>query len=173
MRNREGHMSQLDPRFIEQAKIALHHLLVTHPELGEDDVLRLDMIEGSTNVMELLDKLIEADREIAGLEEGLEAVIERFVTRKQRFAVNRLGIRKLAMQLMEAADLKTVKRPAGTISIAAGRPKVVITDESLLPSPLIRIKHEPNKEAILAALKDGRAIPGATLSNAEPTLRIS
>jgi Siphovirus Gp157 len=166
-------MSQLDPRFIEQAKAALHHLLVTHPELEEDEVLRLDMIEGSTNFMELLDELIEADREIAGLEEGLEAVIDRFLLRKQRFASNRLGIRKFAMQLMEAAGQKTVKRPAGTISIAAGRPKVLITDETAIPPAYTRTKVEIDKESIAKTLKALGEVPGTTLSNAEPVLRIS
>lgn len=166
-------MSQPDGRFVEQARRDLTALLANHPELEEDDVLRLDMVDGCTNAMELIDQLLEAERESVGLENGLDQIIERFYARRSRIASRRGALRKYMMQLMEAANLKKAERPAGTISIATGRPKVVITDVNQLPDGLVRIKREPDKELILSDLKQGRLIPGATLSNAEPVLRIS
>jgi hypothetical protein len=77
------------------------------------------------------------------------------------------------MQLMEAAGLKKVERPAATVSIAAGRPKVVITDENELPEDCVRVKREPDKARIAAQLQRGEYVPGASLSNAESVLRIS
>jgi hypothetical protein len=157
----------LDVRFVEQARRDLTALLAAYPDLEQDDVLRLDMIEGETNALDLIDLLIAAEREALSLEEAV-------AIRQARFANRRGAIRKYLMQLMEAAGLKKVERPAATVSIAAGRPKVVITDENELPDYFVRIKKEPNKDAIAKAFKEGRkSIPGATLSNAEPVLRIS
>src|SRR4051812_24668823 len=164
----------LDMRFVEQARRDLTALLAAHPELEEDDILRLDMIEGETNALELIDLLIAAEREALSLEEAVKILQERLAIRQARFANRRGAIRKYLMQLMEAAGLKKVERPAATVSIAAGRPRVIITDETRLPDFCVRIKREPNKEAIAKAFKEGRSeIPGALLSNSEPVLRLS
>jgi hypothetical protein len=53
---------------------------------------------------------------------------------------------------MQLANLKKLERPTGTLSIANGRPKVIITDESLLPKGFMRIKKEPDKVFIGDAL---------------------
>lgn len=163
----------LDSRFIEQARRDLTALLAAHPELEEDDVLRLDMIEGQTNALELLDKLIAAELDAQAMESALETWFERISKRRERYANRRIAVRKYMLQIMEAAGFKKVERPAATVSIAAGRPKAVITDESALPDRFIRVTREPNKNLIWAVLKDGNPVPGATLSNAEPQLRIS
>lgn len=164
---------QVDGRFVEQARRDLTALLAAHPELEEDDVLHVDMIEGNTKAFELLDELIRVERSAKILSEATEAEIERLKIRQGRFESRRAILRKYMMQLMEAAGLKKAERPAATVSIAAGRPKVVITEPAELPTDYLRIKTEPNKEAIAEALKAGKYITGATLSNAEPVLRIS
>jgi hypothetical protein len=164
----------LDVRFVEQARRDLAALLAANPELEQDEVLRLDMIEGETGALELIDLLIAAEREAMSIEEAVKILQDRLAIRQARFANRRGAIRKYLMQLMEAAGLKKVERPAATVSIAAGRPKVVVTEPDLLPDYYCRIKREPNKDAIGKALKEGvERIPGATLSNPEPVLRIS
>jgi hypothetical protein len=163
----------VDVRFVDQARRDLASLLSLHPDLEEDDVLRQDSIEAETNALELIDKLIEAEREAKFLSEGVAESIEHFQRRRERFDERRTALRKYIMQIMESANLKKVERPAATVSIAAGRPKVVITDESLLPDFAWRIKREPDKEHIALHLKRDGIVPGAAMSNPEPTLRIS
>lgn len=164
----------VDSRFVDQARRDMASLLSLHPELEEDDVLRQDMIEGSTNGLDLIDKLIEAEREAKALAEGVKLYLARVQMRLDRFHARQAAIRHYIKIIMEAAKLERAERPAATVSIAAGRPKVVITDETRLPDFCVRIKREPNKEAIAKAFKEGnREIPGATLSNPEPVLRIS
>jgi hypothetical protein len=163
----------VDSRFVDQARRDLTALLAENPELEEDDVLRLDMIEGTTSALELLDKLIAAELETRALEEGLAHIAKRLDERAMRFANRRSQIRKYMMQLMEAANLKKAERPAATVSIAAGRPRVIITEPEWLGDHYMRIKKEPDKEAIAQDLKAGLTVKGATLSNAEPVLRIS
>jgi hypothetical protein len=163
-----------DARFVDQARRDLNALLAANPELEEDEVLRLDMIEGTTNALHILDMLIQAERNTLGLEDAIEQEIDRLKKRQDRFTHRRAAIRKYIMQIMESANLKKVERPAATVSISAGRPKVVIMDEKELPMQFFRIKKEPDKEAIKNALVNGDyPIPGATLSNPEPVLRIS
>jgi hypothetical protein len=166
-------MSQLDYRFVEQARRDLTALLASHPELEQDDVLCLDMIEGTTNALELLDKLIAAERNAFALSAAIDTEFERLRERQNRFEARRTTIRKHIMHLMEAANLKKAERPAATVSIAAGRSKVIITDETKLGDFYMRVKKEPDKEKIAQAFKEGMPVPGATLSNAEPVLRIS
>jgi hypothetical protein len=164
----------VDARFVDQARRDLASLLSLRPELEEDDVLRQDMIEAETGALELIDKLIEAEREAKSLAEAIDVQVKKLLTRGNRFLDRRAALRKYIMQIMEAANLPKVERPAATVSIAAGRPKVIITDETRLPDFCVRIKREPNKDAIAKAFKEGRhEIPGATLSNPEPVLRIS
>jgi DNA-directed RNA polymerase specialized sigma subunit len=164
---------QVDGRFVEQARRDLTALLAAHPELEEDDVLHADMIEGNTKAFELLDELIRVERSAKILSEATEAEIERLKIRQGRFESRRAILRKYMMQLMEAANLKKAERPAATVSIAAGRPKVVITDESAIPPVYHRVKTEIDKESIGRTLKALGEVPGATLSNPEPQLRIS
>lgn len=163
----------VDIRFVDQARHDLASLLSLHPELEEDDVLRQDMIEAETGALELIDKLVEAEREALALEESITRILERLSDRKNRFANRRVILRKYIMQIMEAANLKKVERPAATVSISAGRPKVMITDEAALPQRCLRVKSEPNKTLIQAALLNGEVVNGAMLSNPEPVLRIS
>lgn len=163
----------VDGRFVDQARRDLETLLAVHPELEEDAVLRLDMIEGETTALDMLDKLIGAEREAFGLMTALSDEMERLQKRYARFSDRRQLIRKYMMQLMEAANLRKVERPAATVSIANGRPKVVVIDESLIPPHYIRTKTEIDKESIGKTLKALGKVPGATLSNPEPTLRIS
>jgi hypothetical protein len=160
-------------RFVEQARRDLTALLAAYPDLEQDDVLRLDMIEGETNALELIDLLIAAEREALSLEEAVRILQERLAIRQARFANRRGALRKYLMQLMEAAGLKKVERPAATVSIAAGRQKVVITNEDDLPTYCVRITREPDKTIIKDLLSGGHEINGAILSNAEPVLRIS
>lgn len=163
----------IDTRFVDQARRDLASLLALHPELEEDDVLRLDMVEGETNALEIIDRLIEAEKDARCLEEATGNAIEQLKKREVRFANRRDVVRKYILRIMEAANLRRVERPAATVSIAAGRPKVIITDEAAIPPAYHRIKTEIDKESIAKTLKTLGEVPGATLSNPEPQLRIS
>jgi hypothetical protein len=60
-----------------------------------------------------------------------------------------------------------------TVSIGRGSPKVIITDEAALPPDCVETVVKPSKKAIAAALKEGRDVPGACLSNLMPHLIVS
>jgi phage host-nuclease inhibitor protein Gam len=58
------------------------------------------------------------------------------------------------------------------VSIQDGRAGVVITDPQAVPDQFVRIKREPDKTAIGAALASGNAVPGADMRNGAPSLTI-
>ncbi|MBV9748463.1 MAG: hypothetical protein JO157_06600 [Acetobacteraceae bacterium] len=45
-------------------------------------------------------------------------------------------------------------------------------DVALLPAAFVRTKHEPDRAALLAALKAGQTIPGAVLAPGDETLTV-
>jgi hypothetical protein len=157
---------------IERAMNEVRHLFHDHPELMEGGILTENMVEGSTSLPELMDKLLGAIRETNTLNTALEGEISFLEKRHQRFSERVSKLRETIFKLMQIANLKKLERPTGTLSIANGRPKVIITDESLIPSGFMRIKKEPDKVFIGDALREGNIVPGATLSNAEPRLVI-
>src|SRR3954463_838937 len=135
--------------------------------LGDTDDERLlaDALEGSTDVMELLDRLIERTNADAALVKSGKERLARIDHRNER-------TRALIQRMLEALDLRRLERPLATLSVSAGPRAVVITDEAELPPAYLR--SAPDKPAIAAALKAGEAVPGAELSNGSaPVLRIT
>ena len=55
--------------------------------------------------------------------------------------------------------------PLGTVSLRAKPASVLILDESAIPDKYMRIKKEPDKTAIKAALESKEEVSGALLSN--------
>jgi len=81
--------------------------------------------------------------------------------------------RALIASALEIAELKKLETPAGTIFVRAFAPKAIINDESAIPSDYFETPAPKlNKSAVAAALKEGRDIPGATLSNGGSTIQI-
>ncbi len=165
---------RVDPHFLS-AQIAA--LRLQFPELAEDEDAWSLTIESETDVPDVLARIERRRREalamagkVAGYIAGLG--IADLEIRQARFERQAEAMRELAFKIMQMADVRKVELPETTFSIAAGQPKVVITDEAVLPDALCRITRSPNKTKIAEWLKTGTAVPGASLSNAEPHLTI-
>jgi hypothetical protein len=147
-------------------------LLAAYPELGEDEALRHDMIDGETDAFNFLSMLTRKIGESKALAEGTEEYAQELRERTARIGRRIDAYRHLAFRVMESANLKKAELPEATLSIRNGTPKVIIGDESALPDNCIRVKREPDKTAIKELLTQGKEVPGAALSNAEPSLSI-
>lgn len=135
--------------------------------LGSDDenvTLRLDSIEGQTQALELLDVMLEGVL-------AVELVAEKARLRAQRLERRGDTLRAKVLQVLEKIGVKKLERPIATVSIAKGVGSVHITDDAAIPLHYLRTS--PDKALIKQALTDGTEVPGATLGNAPPTLRIS
>jgi hypothetical protein len=160
---------RLDPTVI---KHQVDGLLAAYPELVEDEVLHLDMIEGSTDLIEFLRALERRRQEAIALVEALAMNIDALRARQARFEKRDQAVRDLMFRLLQIAHLKKLEMPEATLSVRVGVPKVIVTDEAALPDEYCRIKREPDRGKIKQTLSEFKPVPGATLSNAEDTLAI-
>ena len=69
---------------------------------------------------------------------------------------------------------RKIELPHGTASLSTGRQTALITDEAAIPDRFVKIVTERkiDKAELLAALKDGEVIEGATLTNSMPSLTL-
>ena len=161
--------NRLDPTFV---RMQIEQLRLTHPGIWDDgdEQLLADSLEGETDFHKFLTAVVRRICEAEAFVEGIDDLITDIKTRRQRFEQRGEAMRSLAFKLMSAADVRKVELPQATLSIRAGQPRVIVTDESALPPDCIRIKREPDKIAIKERLMRGEHVPGASLSNAEPAL---
>ena len=75
-------------------------------------------------------------------------------------------------QAMRDLGLPRLKDAEFTASRRDGVLRVEVADAALLPAAYVRTRTEPDKAALLAALKAGEAIPGAALAQGEETLAV-
>lgn len=112
---------------------------------------------------------------VRGIETDIDAVdaeIKRLQEIK-KVRQNRIdSLRDYLRHNMQVSGITSIKCPLFSITLAAGRDMVVIEDESLLPKEYQRITVAPDKAAILAALKAGQDVPGASLTKSQESLRI-
>ena len=181
----------LDPVKEAQAVKALKEGLAA-VGAADDAELLLDTIEGQTSLFEIIDQLLLRRTESLALAEGLSGAIDALTARKRRFEANAERDKTLVEQALSVAELDTLMRPAGTLSMSKRPPSVVITEESEIPAiywkpgtPSLDKKAlseavRAHKAALAiedpalreAALAEAPAVPGATLNNAAPSLTI-
>ena len=162
--------SRLDPTFVRQQ---IELLRVTHPEVWDgDEQLLADMLEGETDlhgfVSAVIRRMLEAQANAGGIDDLITDLKARQIRMEQRSD----ALRGLMFKLLMQAGVKRLELAAATLSIRAGQPRVIITDEARLPEQFVRIKREPDKHLIASYLKSGHAVEGAELSNSEPTLAV-
>lgn len=141
---------------------------------GEDDALVIDMVEGETNLFEVIDKLLLRILESRGMVEALGIQIDHLETRKARFKQREAADRTLIEQALATAEIGgKVERATATYFLSARKPKIEVHTEAEVPAEFWR-PGDPtlDKAALFAALSDGKPVPGASLSNAAPTLTV-
>lgn len=170
-------MRSLRPDLLAQHIAAL---LVSYPELAEDDALKIDTIEGETDALMVIDRIIEAIEDTKILIGGLEALMKSWIERGARFERRLEGLKEGIRKIMEAAEINKLERPTATMYFVKGQPKLIDTTGSNydlkahphLGADYIRTYHEISKSDVRKALMSGAQIEGFGLSNAEPALHI-
>jgi phage host-nuclease inhibitor protein Gam len=152
--------------------LQIDRMLDDYPELEDDADLRLDMIEGETDAMEVATRLVRTIRQSETTVDAIKAEIDMLKARSSRYATRKDRARAVLEGLMDAMGTVKLSLTVATITMSEGREKAIISDENMLPDAYMRIKKEPDKTAILDALKAGQAVPGAVLSNGGRTLTV-
>ena len=155
--------------------LALQALKDSIADAAKDDPdLLLDMAEGETNVLELIDMVLEADLVDQGLLDGLANVKAIVKLREERFEMRMKTRRALLEQALFILERKKLERPTATISITERKPTITVTDESEIPSEYFRTPDPVlNKKALneaYAALLEKQAVETmtATAEGREP-----
>ena len=157
---------------IDFVRAQIELLLIAHPELAEDEILRADMLEGQTDLHKALSTFVRLIGEAQGNIDGLAAYVTTLQSRATRFERRIEAIRGLIFKLLTIADLKKVPLPEATLSVRRVPGHVIITDEGQLDEDFFRVKREPDKKAIKEALEVGINVRGAEMSNGGETLSI-
>lgn len=133
----------------------------------------LDTLEGETNLHEALLLIAESALDDETMANAITERIKGLQERKSRAEVTAEHKRALIIMAMERAGLKSVKGPAATLSVRDVPPKVIIDDEAAIPSTFF-VPQDPrlDKKAVTEALREGRQVPGASLSNGGVSLTI-
>lgn len=141
-------------------------------QLESDDIEII--IDSETNFTEALEAVIAANILDESHIHGLEGAIKDFRARADRKAARIERRRGAILAALEIVGLMKKELATATLSVAAGRPKVIVTDEAAIPDDFFRTRiiHEPDLNRIGDSLKAGEEVPGAILSNTSPTLRV-
>lgn len=147
--------------------------LVSSLEAYKDDQLVLDSIQGETGFLEACAKVIDAVDDDDARMFGLEKKIADLELRRARVKKRQEARRAILEQAMAIAEQSKIELPTCTLVLAKRAPSVVYTDESAIPAKFWKAADPSlDKRAVAAALKEGEAVPGASLSNAPPSLTI-
>jgi hypothetical protein len=141
------------------------------PEIEEDAELLAGMIEGETDLDRVLDMALETFLDRVTMREAAMLRIDTLKERAGRFDKAAEGMKEIIFDLMRAADKTMVRRPTATVVVSKGRDKLVL-DDDFNAQGYMRVKTEPMRADIAAALAAGDQIPGARLEKSEPVLSI-
>ena len=146
-------------------------LLELHPDLDEQTLA--DTLEGATDFKEALAALIRSALEDECLAKALKDRLDQMKGRLSRLEARASSKRQVAVENMEAADLRKLQEPDFTASVRIGPPSVTIVSEDELPIDyLLPQPPKPDKRAILEALSGGTFVPGAILSQPKVSLSV-
>ena len=139
-------------------------------EFGDDDQLVADMIEGSTDLHELLSAAALRVTELEASQDGIKAAVAKLRQRNARFERQIAALRSGMHAAMSAAAVRKLELAAVTLSIAATPRRLKVVDEAQVPDEFWR--RELDKPKLADALKGGAHVPGAQLDNGGDTIRI-
>lgn len=140
--------------------------------LGDNEEAKSDIVEGETDLFEVVSSMVMRLAVLDSLIEGIDSHAAKLRARKSRMVEQSELIRNAIGSALDHAGVKRVETSVGTVSVKKVAPKLIVTEEADLPTAFLKTSTSIDKKALLAALKEGEEIPGATLSNGSETIQI-
>lgn len=159
-------------RFVAaQHRLLLERLRADDPTL--DDETLADTVEGLTDLHEIIGAIVRSALEDEALAAGLDARIGEMEDRRKRLTERASSRRQIAKDVMAECAIKKITAPDLTASVRVGAPPLIILDEGLVPTDFW-VPRPPrlDRSGLLATLKSGTSVTGATLGNPEPVLSV-
>ncbi len=131
-----------------------------------------EAIEGEFNDKAI--SVIHVINNMGGNVTALENEIDRLSKRLKSIKSSQEGMKEYLRFNMEATGINKISCHLFTISIKQGRDIVQIDDDSLIPTDYLNIKTSstPMKREILADLKTGKEIAGASMVKSKSSISI-
>lgn len=156
---------------VSAVRATVDRMRADNPDTDADALLSVIQSE-APEFSDVMAALCRAADEAASDRDAVTERIRVLQERSKRHDSRLEAYRALIFAALDAAGQTKWKSPEFTVSITPGRAGVVITDPQAIPDAFVRIKREPDKTAIGAAIASGNAVPGAEQRNGLPTLTI-
>jgi Siphovirus Gp157 len=157
----------------DSLRLRIAALLRDYPELENDEFLRADMIEGATDIDDVLTQIHRMVADAMALRDGTRARLEELSLRQSRMQKRIDFGRDLIVKVLEEANIRKIELPEATLSLR-NNPQQLIgdPDPNTLPDELVKITRTVDKKKVREALERGEPVDGCALSNAPPSLLV-
>ena len=140
--------------------------------VGDDEDCFLDTLDGETDAMDVLGKLIEERQEMKANEAAVKALAKTYQERAARLDAKADAISQTIGHLLDAIGSKKVAHPLATVSRTKARQSVLVTNPEEIPTQLTKVKRSPDLVAIREQLEAGEFVPGAEIKLGNPGVTV-
>lgn len=137
----------------------------------DEDAIR-DTLEGETDIAGLIRMLLLSVEDDQAMVDGCQSRIDELKERQDRFKHRIEAKRGLIHQAVALSGQRKIEMDIATVSLRAVPPKVIVTNESELPSSCFKTTVRVDLSTLGKMLKDGDSIPGAHLDNGGESITI-
>lgn len=142
----------------------------------DDEDLLLDTIEGETDALEAVSKVLRWIGFDNAKSDGIKGYIDDLTARKRRYDERVKANRQALAKFMAEFGLTKIERPEATLSYRQGSQSIGYAadfDATLLPTEMQKVSVEADKAKVKqAVLFDGQDLPGVYMTNGEPVLTV-
>jgi len=140
--------------------------------VGDDEDCFLDTLDGETDAMDVLGKLIQERQEIQANEVAVKALAKTYQERAAKLNAKADAISQTIGHLLDAMGSKKVAHPLATVSRTKARQSVLVTNPEEIPTQLKKTKRSPDLAAIKEQLEAGEFVPGAEMKLGNPGVTV-
>ena len=140
--------------------------------VGDDEDCFLDTLDGETDAMDVLGKLIQERQEIQANEAAVKDLAKTYQERAARLNAKADAISQTIGHLLDAIGSKKVAHPLATVSRTKARQSVLVTNPEEIPTQLTKTKRSPDLAAIKEQLEAGEFVPGAEIKLGNPGVTV-
>ncbi len=141
---------------------------------GDDQDTFLDTLDGETDAMDILGKLIQERTECSIYEGSAKELAATYTARAKRLSNKQEALSITIGHLLDAMGQTKIQHPLATVSRTKPRKKVVVVDQHDIPSQLTTVTVKPDMAAINKQMDAGELVPGCEyqMGNSSVTVRI-
>ena len=140
--------------------------------VGDDEDCFLDTLDGETDAMDVLAKLIQERQEIQANEAAVKALAKTYQERAARLDAKADAISQTIGHLLDAIGSKKIQHPLATVSRTKPRQSVFVSNPEEIPTQLTKVKRSPDLAEIKKQLEAGEFVPGAEMKLGHPGVTV-